>query len=80
MQLKSGSERVVFRGMIASDKQIVILTNWGNDDEVTVSFRGRVGRIANILPGVVLKTTFEDNNTLATFRLPKESVVVLLAQ
>jgi hypothetical protein len=66
--------------MIASDKQIAILSNWGNDDDVTVSFRGSVGRIVNILLGVAVKTTFEDNNTLATFRLPKESVVVLLAQ
>ena len=80
VQVKSGSERIVFRGMIASDKQVAILTNWGNDDDVTVSFRGSFASVVDILTGAAVKTKIEGNNTIATLRLTKDSAAVLLAQ
>ncbi len=80
VQVKSGSERIVFRGMVASDKRIAILTNWGNDDEVTVGFQGNFGSVLDILSGAAVKTKFEDNNTLVTLHLAKDSAAVLLAQ
>jgi len=70
----------MFRGMIASDKRIAILTNWGNDDEITVGFQGNYGSVVDILTGAAVKTKFEDNNTLVTLHLAKDSVAVLLAQ
>ena len=80
VQLKSGSERIVFRGMIASGKQVAILTNWGNDDDVTVSFRGRFANIVDIVSGVAVKTKSDDNATSATLHLAKDAAVVLLAE
>jgi len=80
VRLKAGSEHIVFRGMVASDKQIAILTNWGDDDDVTVSFRGRFGSIVDILSGLAVKTNIEGHNTLAALHLPKDSAIVLLAQ
>ena len=80
VQVKSGSERIVFRGMLASDKQVAILTNWGGDGEVTVSFRGSFGSVVDILTGATVKTKIEGNNTLATLPLAKDSTAVLLAQ
>ncbi len=80
VQVKSGSVRIVFRGMLASDKRVAILTNWGDDDDVTVSFRESFESVVDILAGTAIKTKIEDNNTLATLHLAKDSVVVLLAQ
>lgn len=82
VQLASASDRVVLRGMTASEKRIAVLINWGEAEDVTVWFAGRFGRVIDIASHAAVRTANDGDKptTLATVRLEKNSVAVLLAE
>lgn len=79
IQLKQGSETVIFRGLVGASGSTAILTNWGETQKAVVSFRG-AQKVKNALTGEPVQTTTEQGNTLATITVPAGTSAVLTTE
>jgi len=58
---------------------VAILSNWGDAESVTVSFRGSY-TVSEALAGKPVQVTHEQGRTLATLQLPAGGVALLRAK
>jgi hypothetical protein len=79
IQLKEGSDRVIFRGLVGASQATAILSNWGETQKAAVSFRG-THKVKNALTGEPVPTTTDQGNTLATIALPAGTSAVLITE
>jgi beta-galactosidase GanA len=79
IQLKEGSDRVIFRGLVGASQATAILSNWGETQKAAVSFRG-THKVKNALTGEPVPTTTDQGNTLATIALPAGTSAVLMTE
>jgi len=79
VQLKQGSDRVIFRGLVGATGATAILTNWGDAQTAQVSFRG-THKVKNALTGEAVLVTTDQGNTLATVPLAAGASAVLIAE
>jgi len=78
IQMKKGSDRVIFRGLVGASGSTAILTNWGETQKVVVSFRGS-HKVKDAVTGEAVSTTEDHGNTLATMTLPAGESAVLMS-
>jgi beta-galactosidase GanA len=79
IQLKQGSEGVIFRGLVGSSQSTAILTNWGETQTAVVSFRG-THKVKNAMTGESVSVTTDQGKTVATITLPAGTSAVLTAE
>jgi len=79
IQLEKGSEGVIFRGLEGASGATAILSNWGETQMVTVSFRGS-HRVKDATAGEPVKVTVDRGNTLATITLKAATSAVLMVE
>jgi beta-galactosidase GanA len=80
VEMTSGSERIVFRGMVAPSQRIAILGNWGPRSTATVCFRGDFRRVAEALTGSELKPRHQQGGTAAEVSLEHGAVAAVVAE
>jgi hypothetical protein len=78
VQMKQGSDRVGFRGLVYPSGLAAVLTNWGAAATVTVAFRGD-HKVADTLTSKPVRVAQERGVTLATVELPAGAVSILKA-
>jgi hypothetical protein len=79
VQMKQGSDRVIFRGLLGTSGLTAILSNWGETQTVIVSFRG-IRKVKNVSTDEPVAVTTERGNTLATMTLAAGTSAVLMAE
>ena len=80
VEMTSGSERIVFRGMVALSQRIAILGNWGPSSTATVYFRGDFRRVTEALTGSELKPRRRQGGTTAEVILENGAVAAVVAE
>lgn len=78
VSMPQGSRKILFRGMTLPDGAGAILSNWGDDGEAAISFRGAY-TVTDAITGKSVPVKQENGHTLATVNLPAGSVAVLKA-
>jgi beta-galactosidase len=78
VQLAKGSEKVCFRGLAHPSGPVAIISNWGDAETVTASFRGRYAAI-DALTGKSIQVVHALGRTLATVELPAGAVGLIKA-
>ncbi|HTS68755.1 MAG TPA: beta-galactosidase [Terriglobia bacterium] len=78
VQMKHGSDKVGFRGLVYPSGLVSILTNWGTASTMTVAFRGDYS-VADVLSGRGVQVSHQQGLTLATVELPAGAVSILRA-
>ena len=79
IQLKQGSDRVIFRGLAGPSGSAAILSNWGETQTVIVSFQG-IHKIKDAITGEATPVTTDQGNTVATVRLLAGASAVLMTE
>jgi beta-galactosidase len=79
IELKQGSDRVIFRGLVGSAGPAAILSNWGETQTAVVRFRG-MHKVRNAITGELVPVTNDQANTIATIRLAAGSAAVLMTE
>lgn len=79
IQLKQGSDKVIFRGLVGSSGSAAILSNWGESQIAVVGFRG-MHTVKNAITGESVSVTADQGNTIATIRLAAGSSAVLMTE
>ena len=79
VQVAKGSDKVCFRGLSHPSGPVAILSNWGDAQSVTVSFRGNYA-VSEALAGKPVQVTQALGRTLATVQLPPGAVAILKAK
>lgn len=79
VQLIRGSGQVGFRALHHPSGPIVVLTNWGSDEQISVRLRGAYASIKEHLAGTPVKMTHHGNFTDAELNLLSGKVCVLKA-
>lgn len=79
IELKQGSDRVIFRGLVGSAGSAAILSNWGEPQTAVVRFPG-VHKVTNLVTGEPVPVTTDQGNTIATIRLAAGSAAVLMTE
>jgi beta-galactosidase len=77
IQLKQGSDHLLFRGLVGPSGSTAILTNWGDTQTAVVSFQG-IHKVINAVTGESVKTKTEQGNTLATTTVDAGTSAVLM--
>jgi len=80
VEMKGGSEQIVFRGMVAPSARVAILGNWGAKSTPTVCFAGNFHRVVEALSGAELKPRPEGDRTTVDVRLEAGAVAVVVAE
>jgi beta-galactosidase len=79
VQLKKGSDHLLFRGLTGASGSTAILTNWGATQTATVLFNG-VHKVKNAVTGQEVPVTTEGGNTLATLSVAAGTDAVLMTE
>jgi beta-galactosidase len=79
IQLKLGSDHLLFRGLVGTLKMTAILTNWGDTQTAVVRFRG-VHKVKNAITGEDLPVTTEAGSTLVKVLVSAGTSTVLIAE
>ena len=79
VQLKQGSDKVIFRGLVGTSGSAAILSNWGETQDVAVTFRG-VHKVKDAITGEAVPVTAEGGNTTAKMRLAAGIAAVLMTE
>jgi beta-galactosidase GanA len=77
VQLKKGSDHLLFRGMVGASGMAAVLTNWGEAQTATVLFEGS-HKVRDLVTGNEVPITVEGGNTLATLPVAARADVVLV--
>jgi beta-galactosidase len=78
VQMRQGSDKICFRGLVDPSGLVAILSNWGAAATVTVAFRGD-NKVADTLTSKPVRVAYERGLTLATVELPAGAVSILKA-
>jgi len=79
VQFISGSEKVIFRGLVGPQYKYAVLSNWGDSQPVTVSFSGDVKVTNMTAAGVSLHSEVRQGRTFVSLPLNAATSVVLQA-
>jgi beta-galactosidase GanA len=79
IQLKKGSDHLLFRGLTGASGSTAILTNWGETQTAVVSFSG-IHKVKNAVTGQEVSVTTEKGNTLATVSVAAGTSAVLMTE
>lgn len=79
IQLKQGSDKVIFRGLVGSSGSAAILSNWGETQIAVVGFRG-MHKVKNAITGESVSVTADQGSTIATIRLAAGTSAVLITE
>jgi hypothetical protein len=79
IQLKKGSDHLLFRGLAGASGTAAILTNWGETQTATVLFNGE-HKVKDVLTGKEVPVTTKGGNTLATLEVAAGTSAVLVTQ
>ena len=79
IQLKQGSDKVIFRGLVGASGSAAVLSNWGDTQQVTVSFRG-IHTVKEAIAGEPVKGSTDHENTTVTIRLAAGTSAVLMTE
>ncbi len=79
IQLRQGSDHLLFRGLTGASASAAILTNWGETQTASVLFRG-VHNIRNAVTGKEVAVTTEHGNTIATLTVHAGDSAVLMTE
>ncbi|MEJ2010001.1 MAG: beta-galactosidase [Acidobacteriota bacterium] len=79
VQLVRGSDQVGFRALHHRSGPAVVLTNWGQADEIEVRFRGEYATVKNLVGNFPARVTHRDQSTYAELSLPAGKACVLKA-
>ena len=79
IQLKQGSDHLLFRGLTGASGSTAILTNWGETQTAVVSFSG-THKIKNAVTGEEVPVTTDNGNTLATVTVAAGTSAVLMTE
>jgi len=79
IQLKQGSDHLLFRGLTGASGMTAILTNWGDTQTAVVSFAG-VHKVKNVVTGEQVPVTLGAGNTLATVSVAAGTSAVLMTE
>lgn len=76
--MQQGSRTILFRGLLIPDGAAAILTNWGDAETASVSFRGSY-TVTDSVTGKALPAAHKNGATIATVNLPAGASAVLRA-
>jgi hypothetical protein len=79
VQLIAGTEKVILRGMVGLQGLTAILSNWGETQNVTVSFAG-FHTVTNAMTGDNLQVSMDHGSSTVTLQLEAGSSVLLQAK
>jgi beta-galactosidase len=79
IELKQGSDRVIFRGLVGPSGSTAILSNWGETQTASVRFRG-VHKVKNAITGELVPVTTDQGNTIAAISLAEGTSAVLMTE
>jgi hypothetical protein len=79
IQLKQGSDKVIFRGLVGASGSAAILSNWGETQPVMVTFSGN-HKVKDAITGEPVQVTTGGGNTTATIRLGAGTSAVLMTE
>jgi beta-galactosidase len=79
IQMKKGSDHLLFRGLSGASGQAAILTNWGETQTATILFRG-AHKVKDVVTGQQVPVTSEGGNTLATLTVAAGTDAVLMTE
>ena len=79
IQLRQASDKVIFRGLTGATGSAAILSNWGDTQEVKVTFRG-THRVKNAITGELVPVTTDGATTTATLTLTAGTSAVLMTE
>jgi hypothetical protein len=80
VKLEKGSAQISFRALEGPGRAFAVLSNWGQTENVVVSFAGDYAKVVNALSGAAVKPTRTNGKTEVTLPLPAGEVLVLEAQ
>ncbi len=80
VELEKGSGQISFRALEGPGRAFAVLSNWGQADNVKVSFKGEYAKIVNVLAGAPVKFTRGNGKTVVMMALPAGEVLLLEAQ
>jgi beta-galactosidase GanA len=78
VQMKQGSDKIGFRGLVDPSGLVAVLSNWGAAATVTVAFHGDY-KVADTLTSRPVRVAYGRGLTLATVELPAGAVSILKA-
>jgi beta-galactosidase len=79
IELRQGSDRVIFRGLVGPSGSTAILSNWGETQTASVRFRG-VHKVKNAISGELVPVTTDQGNTIATIPMAAGTSAVLMTE
>ena len=79
IQLKKGSDHLLFRGLVGASGTAAILTNWGKTQTATVLFNGG-HKVTEVLTGKEVPVTTKGGKTLATLPVAAGTDAVLVTE
>ena len=79
IQLKQGTDHLLFRGLTGASGSTAILTNWGDTQTAVVSFKG-VHKVKNAVTGEQIPVTTDQGNTIATTSVAAGTSAVLITE
>ena len=80
IEMKAGSEQIVFRGMVSPSQRLAILSNWGPKSMSTVCFKGEFRHVVEALTGSEPKPRHEQGRTTVDVSLETGTVAVVVAE
>jgi hypothetical protein len=80
VRLEKGSGRTSFRALEGRGRAFAVLSNWGEAENVEVSFAGEYGKVVNALSGAGVKHTVGKGRTEVALPLAAGGVLVLEAE
>lgn len=79
IQLRQGTDHLLFRGLVGASGSTAILVNWGDTQTAVVSFSG-VHKVKNAITGEDVSVRTDSSNTLATISVPAGASAVLMTK
>jgi beta-galactosidase len=79
VELKQGSDRVIFRGLVGTSGAAAILSNWGEAQTAIVSFRG-AHKVKDAITGEPAAVSVDQGRSIATIRLAAGASAVLMTE
>lgn len=79
VQLKKGSDHLLFRGLVGMSSEAAILTNWGETQTATVVFKG-THKVKDVVSGKQVAVAVQDGDTAATLQVDAGTNAVLVTE
>lgn len=79
IQLKQGSDHLLFRGLTGASGSTAILTNWGDTQTAVVSFKG-IHKVKNAVNGEQIPVTTDQRSTIVTTSVAAGTSAVLITE